>query len=123
MPRQALASPAERIKMARAIVITGENGRTLQALAARGAIPGAAKLGKCWTFNEAELRNWIRDREQKPCQARVAEDPRTRQATRISAARSGGRALPSPAKSSEEVYQRAMNRLRDFVRSNGANAR
>jgi hypothetical protein len=56
MPRQALASAPERIKMARAVQITGETERTLQAAAAAGLIPGAAKPCKCWTFDEARLR-------------------------------------------------------------------
>lgn len=56
MPRQALASAPERIKMAAAVAITGETEHTLQAAAARGDIPGAAKPFKCWTFDEVLLR-------------------------------------------------------------------
>ena len=49
----------ERIKIAIAIAITGESERTLQALAAAGRIPGAARLSRCWTFNERQLRQWV----------------------------------------------------------------
>jgi hypothetical protein len=56
MRRQALAGHPERIKMARAVEITGESARTLQAAAAAGLIPGAARPFKCWTFDETELR-------------------------------------------------------------------
>lgn len=32
-------------------------------MAARGQIPGAAKIGRAWTFNERTLRDWIRQLE------------------------------------------------------------
>ena len=125
MPRQPLASPVERIKMPRAVQITGETERTLQAAAAAGLIPGAAKPCKCWTFDEARLRRWIADKERKPCQRSQNEDAdrRASQRTRSSAAASSGRAFRSPAKSSEEAYQRAMQRLAGGAPSNGTSAR
>lgn len=123
-PRQPLASPLERIKMPRAVQITGESARTLQAAAARGDIPGALKPIKCWTFDEAKLRGWLKAKEKNPClDARESEDRKTKQTTRSSGARRGGRALPSQGKSSEEVYTRAKQRLLDFVRANGENVR
>jgi hypothetical protein len=39
--------------------MTGLPLRTLSLMAIRGQIPGAAKLGSCWTFNHAALREWI----------------------------------------------------------------
>ena len=125
MPRQALASVPERIKMPRAMEISGENERALQAAAAAGRIPGAAKLCKCWTFDEIKFRRWIVDKERKPCpiDPKANEDRRVSQRTRSSAARPGGRVSRLPAASSEERYQQAMKRLRDAVRANGTTAR
>lgn len=125
MPPQALASPVERIKMARAIEITGEKERSLQAAAAAGAIPGAAKLCKCWTFDEHKLRRWIADKEREPCRRSLQadEDRGAKQRTRSSAARSGGRGFRSPAKSSEEAYQRAMSGLLGKEPRNGTIAK
>ena len=34
-------------------------------MAAQGKIPGAAKLGSRWTFNESKLRQWISDKEEE----------------------------------------------------------
>lgn len=55
MPLPALTSGTERVKLALAAKLTGASERTLQAFAAQGKIPGAAKLGKCWTFNIEKL--------------------------------------------------------------------
>jgi hypothetical protein len=121
MPRHPLASAVERIKMARAIEITGESERTLQAAAARGEIPGASKPCKCWTFDERELRAWIE--RGKPCQSDDRTEMSGRQRTRSSAAKSGGRASRLAAGSSEEAYRQAMARLRGKERASGASAR
>lgn len=125
MPRQALASGQERIKMAQAVAITGENERTLQAAAARGAIPGATKPFKCWTFDEAKLRAWLKRQEAKPCHDDEIDPTRrtARPPTSTTAAGSNGRAFRSGAASSEEAYRQAMRRLRGKERANGANAR
>jgi hypothetical protein len=125
MPRKPLASPQERIKMPRAVAITGETERTLQAAAARGDIEGAAKPFKCWTFNEAKLRAWLKAKESKPCRRNLEEeeDRGASRATSSTAAASNGRGFRSPAKSSEEAYQRAMQALRSAEPANGTSAR
>ncbi|RXG88701.1 DNA-binding protein [Bradyrhizobium zhanjiangense] len=46
---------SERIKVEDVAQITGESKRTIQAAAARGEIPGPAKLFKAWTFDEVKL--------------------------------------------------------------------
>jgi excisionase family DNA binding protein len=56
----------ERIRAHVAAGILGVEVRTVQALAARGDLPGAAKIGGLWTFDEAALRQWIKEREAKP---------------------------------------------------------
>lgn len=125
MRRQPLASTQERIKMPRAMEITGEKERTLQSASAAGLIPGATKLFKCWTFDEVKLRQWIADKERAPCRKSLQEedDRKARQRTRLSATGSNGRAFRSMGKSSEEVYQRAMKRLVDGAPRNGTTGR
>jgi phage terminase Nu1 subunit (DNA packaging protein) len=49
---------------------TGLSRRTVQAMAARGQIPGAAKFGKLWTFDRMKLARWIRDKERE-CQSQA----------------------------------------------------
>ena len=44
---------------------TGLSRRTVQAMASRGQIPGAAKFGKLWTFDRMKLARWIRDKERE----------------------------------------------------------
>lgn len=57
----------ERIQAPAAAAITGLSLWNIQRLAIRGEIPGAAKLGSRWTFNEAKLRRWITHREAEAC--------------------------------------------------------
>ena len=58
----------ERVSIARAAVILGPPVRTVQALAARGEIPGAAKIGGRWTFDIEKLRRLVRQRERETWQ-------------------------------------------------------
>jgi hypothetical protein len=78
--------------------------RTVQALAARGDIPGAAKLGGSWTFDEAALRNWIEERTRCP------KDRRPR-STHTGEAMSSGRDLPLQARNSAKASQQALREL------------
>jgi excisionase family DNA binding protein len=55
----------ERIKTAEAALILGLSVRTAQSMAARGELPGAARIGQRWTFNEAKLREFIADKERE----------------------------------------------------------
>lgn len=76
----------ERIRAARAADITGLPVRTVQHMAARGELPGAAKLGKVWTFDERRLRAWLREREAAACRAiSIGEDKRGGPASRLTA--------------------------------------
>ena len=52
-----------RIGVKGAASILGGSVRTIQAAAARGAIPSAAKPFGSWTFDEPTLRAWMRSRE------------------------------------------------------------
>lgn len=58
---------AERVQSSAAAAITGLKLRQVQSLAARGEIPGAAKIGSLWTFDLAKLRRFITHRESVLC--------------------------------------------------------
>ena len=49
--------------------ILGSPLRTVQELSARGEIPGAAKLGRRWTFDIEKLRRLVRQRERETWQS------------------------------------------------------
>jgi excisionase family DNA binding protein len=55
----------ERVKIERAGQILGLPPRTVQKMAQRGELPGAAKLGRRWTFNEDKLRSYVRHKERE----------------------------------------------------------
>lgn len=57
----------ERIRIFQVMRKTGLTRRTVQNMAARGDIPGAAKLGHLWTFNRRAVERWITQQEQQ-CQ-------------------------------------------------------
>jgi excisionase family DNA binding protein len=52
-----------------AAAILGIPRRTVQALAARGELPGAAKIGRLWTFDIEKLRRLVRQRERETWQS------------------------------------------------------
>ncbi|MEP9354844.1 helix-turn-helix domain-containing protein [Xanthobacter sp. KR7-65] len=62
----------ERIRVEKAASILGISSRTVQAMALRGELPGAAKIGGSWTFCESALRKWIEERTEKPRPARYS---------------------------------------------------
>lgn len=95
----------ERVRVDDAAAILGISGRTVQALAARGEIPGAAKIGGLWTFDEAALRLWIR--EKATCQI----DPR-RRSSHTGAETRSGLVSRSTERSIEKAYEQALQRLR-----------
>jgi phage terminase Nu1 subunit (DNA packaging protein) len=90
-----------RIQARAAASLLGVTARTVQNLANRGELPGAAKIGKVWTFDPAKLAKFIRAKE--------SECPKT---TFISAAQSGGYARPSTESNVEKAYEQTMLRLR-----------
>jgi Helix-turn-helix domain len=60
--------PIERGASQQAKAILGLPVRTVQDLAARGEIAGAAKLGRRWTFDLEKLRRFVRQRERETWQ-------------------------------------------------------
>lgn len=103
----------ERVLVSRVCFITGLPPRTVQLLASKGQIPGAAKLGSRWTFNEATVRGWV-DQEVKRCQER------TRITTSIAGAPSGMPVLKSAARSYEQAYTQMMAKRRAAAATAGS---
>ncbi len=59
----------ERGDVFEAMAILGlSNIRTVEAMAARGEIPGAAKIGRRWTFDLKVLREFVKQKERKTWQ-------------------------------------------------------
>jgi hypothetical protein len=90
-----------RIQTKAAASILGVTPRTVQNLANRGELPGAAKIGKVWTFDPAKLQRFIADQEEF-AQARAlvpkAIPPRKCEP-------------PLRASESERRYEEAMSRM------------
>jgi excisionase family DNA binding protein len=57
----------ERGTIEEAVEILGLPMRTVQAMAARGGLPGAAKIGRRWTFGLAALRQFVKEKERQAC--------------------------------------------------------
>lgn len=94
----------ERIKTAEAALILGLSVRTVQAMAARAELPGAAQIGKQWTFNEAKLREFIADKEREI--ERKAANIRQVLSHRLTA-----REAPPSEHTIQKRYEEAMARL------------
>jgi len=95
----------ERGTIDEAVAIIGYPARTVQAMAAAGRIPGAAKPGRRWTFDLDVLRRWIKQEEKKRWQSDE------RRPIAIGAAGSFGGVSRLPARSTDGAYARAMARL------------
>jgi Helix-turn-helix domain len=63
-----LRAASERGSSEEAMVILGLPRRTVQNMAARGELPGAAKLGRVWTFDLAKLRRHVTMKERQAWQ-------------------------------------------------------
>lgn len=65
----------ERIRINDVVLKTGLAKRTIQKMAQRGEIPGAAKLGTVWTFSRHKLARWISDAERQCAAAAEYREP------------------------------------------------
>src|SRR5262245_23436314 len=59
----------ERVTIEAPVSILGLSARAIQQMASRAAIPGAAKFGRRWTFDERKLRGFVRQREEEQWQS------------------------------------------------------
>jgi hypothetical protein len=95
----------ERGTIQDALSILGKADRTVRAMAAKGKIPGAAKIEGTWTFNLDLLRNYVSSKEQEAWQR-----------ARPQRAVSGGRASSTvgfkpAAKTSNGHYEQTIQKL------------
>ncbi|MCD9821239.1 helix-turn-helix domain-containing protein [Bradyrhizobium japonicum] len=60
----------ERVTIEGAVAILGLAERTIQKMAQRGELPGAALMGRRWTFDIAKLRAYVRTKERAKWQPR-----------------------------------------------------
>jgi hypothetical protein len=95
----------KRIRCHDAASLLGVPPRTVQALAARGDLPSAAKVGKVWTFDPLALERHLKALQ--PCRK---DRPRI---TPIGAGKRYGRGSRSPGASIELAYELAISRLRN----------
>ncbi|MGI3902682.1 MAG: tyrosine-type recombinase/integrase [Janthinobacterium lividum] len=104
-------SRAERIGRQDAAAIMGLPERTVTLLARRKEIPGAAILGRRWTFDEVALRAWIRSKEDE-----VWQDHGSPRRAATGAARRSGVASRSRASNTDEAYEQMMRSSRPLPR-------
>jgi predicted DNA-binding transcriptional regulator AlpA len=108
----------ERIRALDVAVITGLKLRTVQNLAARRTIPSAAKLGRCWTFDESVVRRWIRLKEEEECE--LLEKELTPIETSIRSGKHGISKCRSTAIQSARAYEQLFSRKRGHSATNGS---
>jgi hypothetical protein len=106
---RATKKPQLRGTVRDAVSILGKEARTVRALAAKGKIPGAAKIGGTYTFNLELLDTYVSSKEQELCQS-----ARRRQVV------SGGTGYSTvgykpAAKTSNGHYAQTIQRLREVA--------
>lgn len=92
-----------RIRSDAAATMLGITARGVQAMAARGDLPGAAKVGKVWTFDQDKLKRHIAALEAE-CVLKNTSGYERRAATI-------GCAAPSRADNIEKAYAQTISRL------------
>jgi hypothetical protein len=100
---------AARVQTADAARLLGVSARTVQYLAGRGELPGAAKIGQTWTFCLEKLRRFVAAQE-SICATKK---------TYIKEAASGGCAPRSGAENAAKAYELAMSKARGGYATRG----
>lgn len=98
-------SAAERCTIEQAELILGLKRRNIQAMAARGQIPGAIKLGNLWTFGIAELRKYLTRESGRQCVAKPRPDA-------FGVAKPFGAAFTSTVRNPGDRYKQVIQKLR-----------
>jgi hypothetical protein len=101
---------ADRITIERAGDILGLATRTVQKMSQRGQLPGAALIGRRWTYNEDKLHVYVRNQERATWQGRSKPSPRP---GAIGKTTFSIGASKSTAEKSEDRYTQVIQRLRD----------
>jgi hypothetical protein len=109
----------ERDTIDKAQAILGLKRRNIESMAARGAIPGAAKFGRLWTFDLAKLWSYVKQEERRQWQQSV----RRHRPAATSAAIPCGAALSSMVVKSDGRYKQVTRRLRQSGGRQGKNGR
>ena len=65
------AASTSRIRVAEVACMLGIGVRCVQQMAATGRLPGAARIGKLWTFDPAKIRAYLADAEAR-CQNQIS---------------------------------------------------
>jgi hypothetical protein len=101
--RRAAVTQAEitrRIRSDAAAAMLGLTARGVQSMASRGDLPGAAKIGKVWTFDPAKLRRFIEAKESE-CPRKISTKEKA----------SGGFRQKSTGSDTGKAFARAMSKL------------
>lgn len=106
-----MLEPLERVRAAEVRRMTSLSLRQIQDMAAKGDIPGAAKLGGVWTFDPVRIQLWIRE-QQRICLAN--------RKTSTSEARHGGDVSALPDESIEVAYEQLIRAKRPGGSRGGA---
>jgi len=99
----------ERGSIQDAASILGKHPRTVRAMAGRGELPGAAKIGGTWTFNLDILRTFVSSKEQE-----VWQSVRPQRAVSGATTSSMGGYKPA-AKISNGHYEQTIQQLRKLA--------
>jgi hypothetical protein len=90
-------------------------------MAAQGRLPGAAKIGCRWTFDERALRAYVKDEETAAWKKGLANrQKREAKRTSTSEVRSGGVEYGLPAAKSDGAYEQAIRLLQAAGSMKGA---
>ena len=100
------ATKSDRIRIERAGQILGLSIRTVQKMSQCGELPGAALMGRRWTYNEDKLHGYVRNKERETCQQSQRQKRHQPDAIRRTAFSTTG--LRSTANDSEDRYSQAI---------------
>jgi len=107
-PARAAKKP-QRGTVQDAVSILGKEARTVRAMASRGEIPGAAKIGGTWTFNLDRLRDYVASKERE-----IWQSARPQRAVSGATTSSMGGYKPA-AKISNGHYEQTIQQLRKLA--------
>jgi len=102
-------SPRKRCKMAGAVSRLAEEARTIRDMAARGEIPGAAKLRGVWSFDIQLLDAFVAEKERQTCLNATHARPLPAASGEMAFSMAG---YKPAAKTSNGHYEQTIQRLR-----------